>query len=237
MKNGSKIIIIIFILLAVLCYYGYRLLNGPSVSLKDKREIKLYVEDYLTKKYGYHDFIVNKIDYLYEGNSLFDYSDPKGYWVYFKSDIVSESWLTIRGLINNNFKVDTDYLIKDYYYPDKDGYEIYNTLDKMKPIDALNKSFTDELKNEFGIDGISVRINSSTLKIPDNYGRVPTLDEIKTDVSLYQILEFECSISDETINRNEFVTKLKTYLTNKYNCECEVSYNQDQSISVLLNYD
>ena len=40
MKKGIKITIIILIILSLLGYGGYRLLNGPSVNMLDKKEIK-----------------------------------------------------------------------------------------------------------------------------------------------------------------------------------------------------
>lgn len=87
MKKVLKILLIIIIILLVVGYVGYRILRGPIVNIKDKIEIKKYVESYLTNKYGEHKYKVTRIEYEYDMDTLFDYSNPTGYWVDFKSDI------------------------------------------------------------------------------------------------------------------------------------------------------
>ena len=52
MKKELKITIIILIMLSILGYGVFRILNGPSISMKDKRDIKncIIVNDVRQKK-------------------------------------------------------------------------------------------------------------------------------------------------------------------------------------------
>ena len=123
-KNLKKILItvLITILLIFISIKGYTILNGlkgPSVKKEYKIIIEKYAEEYLTKKYGKHNFKVTRIDYDFHMDYVFDYSNPIGYWVDFKSDIVPKCWLVIKGLKPEDFKVDNDYFIAEYYFTDK----------------------------------------------------------------------------------------------------------------------
>ena len=141
----------------------------------------------MTRKYGEHKFTVTSIRYEYDMTTLFDYSNPTGYWVDFKSDIVLNSWITINGLTPDVYKVDSDYFIESYYFPDKDDYDTYKTMNSMKPKKEFEKILLNELQDEFESYAYEVECDTILLDIPEDYGRIPTLEELKTNTNLYKV--------------------------------------------------
>ena len=237
MKKGLKIIIIILIIIILIGYGGYRILSGPSVSIKDKIEIKNYAENYLTKKYGEHKFKVTGIRYEYDMTTLFDYSNPTGYWVDFKSDIVSDSWIIINGLNSDDYTVDSDYFIQDYYFPKQDGYNTYKTMDNMKQKKELETNLLNELRDEFEPDVYEVECETILLDIPKDYGKIPTLEELKTNTNLYKVTQFDYKVSNTIEDTNEYEERLKLYITNKYNSNSSIYFSlEDTIVSVFLEY-
>lgn len=234
MKKVLKIIIII-IILSLVGYGGYRILSGPSVKIKEKIEIKKYVESYLTKKYGKHKYKVTGIRYEYDMTTLFDYSNPTGYWVDFKSDIIPYSWITINGLNPNDYKVDNDYFIQSYYFPDQDRYNIHKTMDNMKPKKELETILLKELRDEFEPDAYEVECNTILLSIPEDYGKIPTLEELKTNTNLYKVIQFSYKVLNTIEDTNEYNERLKTYIANKYNSNSNIYFNSENTqVSVFL---
>lgn len=237
MKKELKITIIILIMLSILGYGVFRILNGPSISMKDKRDIKNYVEKYLTQKYGEHKFKVTGIRYEYDMATLFDYSNPTGYWVDFKSDIVSDSWVTINGLSRDVYKVSSDYFIESYYFPEKDEYDVYKTMDGMKPKKELERLLFDKLKNEFDINIYEVDCDTIILKTPEGYGKIPTLEEIKTNTSLYIVSQFDYKVSNTIEDTKGYEERLKSYIKNTYNCNSHMYFNLNNTlVNVFLDY-
>ena len=225
MKKVFKIIIIVFIILSLVVYGGYRLLNGPSVKIKDKIEIKKYVENYLTKKYGEHKYKITDIRYEYKRTTMgdmFDYSNPIGYWVDFKSDVSADSWIVINGLKPDEYKVKNDYFIQEYYFPKQDGYNIYQIMDDMKPKKEFETNFLNELQNEFEPNAYDLECLYIHLDIPEDYGKIPTLEELKTNINLYRTGNFNYKVSNTIENINEYEERLKTYITNKFNCDSDI---------------
>lgn len=238
MKKVLKIIIIIILILIILSligYGGYRILNGPSVNIKEKIEIKKYVESYLTKKYGEHKYKVTGIRYEYDMTTLFDYSNPTGYCVDFKSDIVPDFWITINGLNPNDYKVDNDYFIQSYYFPGQDGYNVYKTMNSMRPKKELETILLNELRDEFEPDAYGVECSTILLNIPEDYGKIPTLEELKTNTNLYKVTQFDYKVSNTIENPNEYKERLKAYITNKYNSNSKIYFHlENTKVSVSL---
>ena len=166
MKKVLKIIIIIILItLLIVGYMFYKIFSGPSVSVKEKRDVKKYVEDYLNKKYGEHEYKVTDVRYEYDMATLFDYSNPTGYWVDFKSDIVSDTWIIINGLNPNDYTVKNDYFIEDYYFPDQDGYDVYNIKENMKPKEELETDI-----NLYKVLDFNYKVSNS-IKDTDEYSK------------------------------------------------------------------
>ncbi len=236
MKKVLKIIIIILIIILLVGYSGYRILSGPSVNIKEKIEIKKYVESYLTKKYGEHKYKVTGIRYEYDDmTTLFDYFNPTGYLVDFKSDIVHASWITINGLNPNDYKVNSDYFIESYYFPNQDGYNISKTMDSMKPKKELEENLLNELQNEFEPDAYKVECDTILLNVPVNYGKIPTLEELKTNTNLYKVTQFDYKVLNTIEDTNVYEERLKAYITNKYNSNSNIYFHLENTlVSVFL---
>ena len=235
MKKVLKIIIIVLIILLLVAYGGYRILSGPSVSIKEKIEIKKYVENYLTKKYGEHNYKVTGIRYEYDMTTLFDYSNPTGYWVDFKSDIAPDSWITINGLNPDDYKVDSDYFIKSYYFPELDGYNTYKAMDNMKPKKEIETILLNELRDEFEPDAYDVECETILLNISEDYGKIPTLEELKTNTNLYKVTQFDYKVLNTIEDTNEYSERLKAYIANKHNSNSNIYFHLENTIvSVFL---
>lgn len=233
-----KIIKIIFITLLLIGLMGYRFLLGPSVSIKERVEVKKYVEDYLTMKYGDHNYKVTKISYEYDMDTFFDYSNPTGYWVYFKSDIISDdSWIIINGLNQSTYKVDNDSLVEDYYFPNMYGSDLIEKMNSIEPEEELEQKILNELQTEFDPDICEFKSFDIHLEIPENYGRIPTFKELETDISLYRISYFKYEVSNSIKNTDKYEEELKLYIKNKYNNDLEsVDFYEDNTrISVDWN--
>lgn len=235
MKEVLKKIVLLIIILSLLLYGGNRILNGPSVSIKEKIEIKKYVENYLTKKYGEHKYKVTSIKYEYDMAGLFDYSNPTGYWVDFKSDIVPDSWVTINGLNPFDYKLYNDYFIEDYYFPGQDGYNTHKIMDSIKPKKELEAILLTELRDEFEPNAYELECKNISLNIPEDYGKIPTLEELKTNTNLYEVTSFGYKVSNTIENTNEYSERLKAYIINKYNSNSNIYfYLENTGVSVSL---
>ncbi len=221
-KMIIKIILIIIFVLLLVGYCAYKYFSGPSVNIKEKKEIKNYVENYLTKKYGEHKYKVTHIEYEYDMETLFDYSNPTGYWVDFKSDIVSDSWVIIKGLYPEDYEVDSDYLIQSYYFYDKEGYDTYQIMKDMEPKKEIETILLKEIQTEFEPKLYDIKCNTIILNIPKDYGKVPTLEELKTNTDLYKVTSFDYNVSSPIENPDEYKEKLKKYISNKYNRDSNI---------------
>lgn len=235
-KKVKKILIVIGLILLVVGFLGYRIFYGPSVSIKERRDVKEYVINYLTKTYGDHKYRVSGISYEYDMTTLFDYSNPTGYWVYFKSDVVSHSWVTITGLNPDDYKIDSDYFIESYYFPDHDGYDVYNKMSDMIPREQIETILLNELKDEFEPNAVEVECDYILLSVPENYGKIPTLEELKTNVDLYEILGFDYSVLYPIKDTVEYEERLKEYILNKYKTDSNIYFYKDNThISIHLD--
>ena len=217
MKKRNKIVIIVLVILVLLSFGVRRIIYGPSVSLKEKAEVKNYVQSYLTKKYGKHNYKITGISYDYhrtDMSQMFDYSNPIGYWVYFKSDTVPSSWIVIKGVEPEEYIVDSDYYVESYHFRGND--DAYELMESMEPKKEIENKYLNELQNEFDSNVCEVRCDYIMLEIPEDYGKVPTIEELKTNIDLYKTLGFDFKVSNIIQNETEFEQNLKTYIANKY---------------------
>lgn len=231
---GSILLVVIVVLIIgglILC----KLFLPPRVKSSERKNVTFFVENYLTEKYGEHNYKVTDIRYEYNMTTLFDYSSPTGYWVDFKSDVVPDSWITINGLSPDDYKVESEYFIESYYYPEQDGYNTYKILDNMKPKKELETNLLNELRNEIDSDVYEVKCESISLNIPEDYGKIPTLEELKTNTNLYEVTYFTYKVSNTIEDTNEHLEKLKAYITNKYNSNSSIYFHQENTlVSVFL---
>ena len=209
----------------------------PRVKSSERKNVTFFVENYLTEKYGEHKYKVTSISYEYNMTTLFDYSNPTGYWVDFTSDIVPDSWITINGLNPDDYKVDNDYFIEDYYFPEQYGYDTYKTMDNMKPKEEIEKNLLNELQNEIESNIYEVECYNISLNIPEDYGKIPTLEELKTNINLYIVSNFGYKVSNTIEDTNEHSERLKAYITNKYNMNSKIYFHlENTSVEVFLKY-
>ena len=213
-KILGKILLVIIVFLTIGGLVICKLFLPPRVKSSERKNVTSFVENYLTEKYGEHKFKVTDISYEYDMTTLFDYSNPTGYWVDFTSDIVPDSWITINGLNPDNYKVDNDYFIEDYYFPGQDGYNIQPIMNNMKPKNELEENLLNELRNEFDSNVYEVECNHIALDIPEDYGKIPTLEELKTN-SNYQILSYSKTNIKPMIQPNNEYKQKKILTRNK----------------------
>ena len=232
LKILGSILLVLIIGGLVIC----KLFLPPRVKSSERKNVTFFVENYLTEKYGEHKYKVTSISYEYNMSTLFDYSNPTGYWVYFTSDIVPESWIVINGLNQDDYKVDNDYFIESYYFPDeRDGYKLYQTMDNMEPKKELETIILNELRDEFEPDAYKVECYNISLNIPEDYGKIPTLEELKTNINLYKVSNFGYKVSNTIEDTDEYSERLKAYITNKYNSNSKIYFHlENTSVEVFL---
>ena len=73
-KKKDYIFVVMLITLIIL-----KLLSPPRVKSSEKKNVSIFVENYLTEKYGKHNFKVTRVEYDFRMTSLFVYSDCYGY--------------------------------------------------------------------------------------------------------------------------------------------------------------
>ena len=231
---GSILLVVIVVLIIgglVIC----KLFLPPRVKSSERKNVTFFVENYLTEKYGEHNYKVTGISYEYNMTTLFDYSNPTGYWVDFTSDIVPDSWITINGLNPDGYKVDNDYFIEDYYFHEQDGYNTYKTMDNIKPKKELETILLKELRDEFEPDAYEVECENISLNIPEDYGKIPTLEELKNNTNLYEVTSFDYKVLNTIKDTNEYRERLKSYIANKYNSNSNIYFHlENTSVSVFL---
>ncbi len=216
MKNNIlKTIIKILFIIAIIITIGIIVIlitipKRPKVKQEEKKDVINYVENYLNKNYGEHEFKVNTVDYdIYtKWESWLDFSDIRGYNVYCKSDIVKEFYIHISGLTPSEYKITTDSFLKNYYFPNRDDY------DQMEEMDSLIQTgFIDSFKNGFEPNSIfDEQISIEKLIIPDNLGKIITKEELKNDIKYYQVEKFEYKVTYTIENGEEYKEKLTEYL-------------------------
>lgn len=223
-------ILFVVIVCLIIVFVISKIIVPQIVKSSERKNVTLFVENYLTEKYGEHKYEVTRISYEYDMTTLFDYSNHTGYCVYFEvyfeSDIVSKSWITINGLNPDDYKVEDDYFIESYYFADQDG--IYKTMDNMKPKKEFETIILNELRDEFEPDVYKVECNIS-LNIPENYGKIPTLEELKTNTNLYKVTSFYYKVSNAIEDTNEYKERLKAYIINKYNSNSDIFFYLDNT--------
>lgn len=226
----SIVVSLIFIFLVLLCLCIYRIINGPFIGIKEGIEISRYVEKYLTKKYGNHNFKVTDIQYDYDMDSFFDFSNPVGYVVGFKCDATSYSGASVTGLYPNQLGVD-DWLLKSIYFTNKNGLTNYYELENKIPKEEINKALLDKLKSEFDSNIIEVRSSSPYLDVPDNFGKIPSMNEIETNLDLYwdSYFSFDTIINQD---KDEYEDKVINYLNNEFGGSWHIYINKKISSNI-----
>lgn len=232
----KKVLIIIVVIGALLIGYGvFRIFYGPFVGFREKREVREFVETYLTNKYGEHDFKATSVKYEYDMRKLFDYSNPIGYWVDFKSDVVPDCWVTINGLKPNDYRVETDLLVEFYHFPNERYFDIHKKLEKIQPLDEIEATYLKMLQEEFDSSIYEVGCDI-IMDVPDDYGKIPTLEELENNTNLYRVQTFRYKVPYPIKDKDEYEERLKEYVINKFNRSAKIYFGLDNTlVDVFLN--
>ena len=165
--------------------------------------------------------------------TLFDYSNCIGYYAYFKSDNVKDSFVHILGTYPDEYKIDGDSLIEDYYFPNLEGYEKYKEMESLIPVEKIQERFLIDFRQDFDASCLTLKCYYPKMDLPDDLGKIPTLDELKNDIQYYKVTDFTFSLENQIIDKNEYKNKLIEYLKQKSNKDWNVYFNSNGSISCL----
>ena len=106
----------------------------------------------------------------------------------------------------------------------------------MKPKKELDSILLNELQNEFDSNIYEVDCDTIVLKIPEDYGKMPTLEELKTNTNLYEVTQFDYKVPDRIKDTDEYTERLKSYIKNKYNCDSKIYFSLNNTlVNVFLN--
>lgn len=141
-----------------------------------------------------------------------------------------DSWVTIEGLNSNDYKVDSNHFIESYYFPNQDGYNTYETMENMEPKKELEAILLNELQDEFEPNAYEMDCDAILLEIPENYGKIPTLEELKTNTNLYKVKSFDYKVSNTIKYTTQYSERLKTYIKNKYNSNPKIYYDLENTL-------
>lgn len=219
------IVIVIFFIFLILFLIKLKLNTiPPAVPKNEKESVTKLAENYLTNKYGNHNFKVKDVDYIFQMDSIFDYSNCTGYSLTFNSDVVDESSIDILGTNPNEYVVKSDSFIVDYYFLDLDGYERYEAKESMIPKEAINKELYYKIKQEFDSNCQNLECYGISLNIPEDFGRIPSLEELKNEVKFYEILNFQYTINEIVENEEDYKNQLRDYLSDILGGDWDIYY-------------
>lgn len=232
MKRNKKLKIILLIMLIVILIFC-KIVTPPFVKFSERKDVTSFVENYLTNKYGEHNFKVTSVRYEFDMAymNFFDYSNPVGYSVEYKNDITENSYLTISGLNLNEYKIDYDDFLGDCYFHDLHGYERYDMFESIKPYKKMSERLLYDIRNNFD-SSVSDIVNVTVLlDIPSDYGRIPLFDELKNNIDFYEISSFTIYYSNLVPSDDSYKSELKKYLSNTYSDDWKIYFNTNGSVS------
>ena len=233
MKILKILLAILFVLGVITLIILKSVFFGPSVKRDVKKKVSSFVEEYLTEKYGDHNYKITKVTYDFHMSTLFDYSNPVGYNVYFSSDVVNSSYVTIKGIEIDELKVENDGFIEDYYYPKLTGYERYDAIKSITPVEKIQNELFSNLKEDFESSCTKVTCNNVSLSIPKNTGKIPTMEELKNNIDYYEILDFNFKLSNYIEDQEEYKNRLNEYLTQTFGGTWNIYFNPNSSITCI----
>ena len=223
--KAIKFIIIAAIVLPILFFLCiWLLIKPPSVKWRERREVKNYVEKYLTNQYGDHKFKVIGVRYQFESTGLFDYSNPTGYTVDFHCDVVKDALVFIDGLEPNKYHITGDTLLKELYYGELDFYEKFKKMEEITPTEQIELYLSELITENLDSDIYSLECSIVQMKIPDSLGRIPSLEELKNDISFYEIFDFHY-YTDKEVKKEEYIQELRHLLSENFGGNWDVNYN------------
>lgn len=233
LKILGSILLVVIVILIIGGLTIWKLLSPPSVKRSDRKNVTFFVENYLTEKYGKHNFKVTGVEYDFNMTRLFDYSNRVGYNVRFKCDIVNYSFIYISGIDPKEFTIIGDTLLEDYYFPNLYLYRKYEAMESLIPVEKIQSNFFNRFKQDFEPSCQTLKCYNPKLDIPNNLGRIPTMEEIKSNISYYEVRNFTYTLTDRIENKEEYENKLDKYLKQNFGGDWSIYFNSDISISCL----
>lgn len=225
-KAGIILLVVVIVFIVGKCKI---ILLGPSVKMSEKKNVSIYVEDYLTKKYGKHNFKVTKIEYEFKMATIFDYSNRVGYNVQCKSDKVKYFFVYIYGFNPDEYTIRSDSFLENYYFPTLDAYEQFEKRESIIPEKKIESNFISKFKE--GFEPNCDELIYSLEKVDRNLGRIPTIEELKNDINVYEVSDFAYTLTDSIENKEEYKNKLRKYLKQNFGGDWTICFNSDVSIS------
>lgn len=229
MKKAEKVVIKIYLIVIAIiligCFAIWKYLSPPSVKSSEKKIITTYVEKYLSEKYGEHNFKFVQIDYDFPTSTSFgnnDYSNPLGYTVFYKTDTVKYFSVHIVGVYPNEYKISSDSFIGEYYFGELGFYERQNIEESIKPVNKMKEYLFNKINQEFEENSKLIESCNIERKIPNNLGRIPTMEELKNNINFYEIRDFKYSLTGKIENEEEYKSKLSNYLSQNFGGEWSV---------------
>ncbi len=227
---GIIILLVVIVVLITGALIILKLFLPPIVKSSEKKNVTILVENYLTEKYGEHNFKVTNVEYKFNMTTLFDYSEIVGYNVRFKGDIIEHSFVYISGIDPNEYKI-TDSFIADYYFPDSNGFGVVMLMESIPPVEKIQDNFFNNFKQDFEPNCQTLTCDNPILNIPNDYGRIPTMEELKNDISYYEIRDFSYTLTDRIENEEEYNKQLSEYLKQSFGGDWEIYILSNVNIS------
>ena len=229
-----KILLVVLLVLGILAVIILKtIFLGPSVKKDVKKKVSSFVKEYLIEKYGDHNYKITKVSYDFHMTTLFDYSNPVGYDVYFSSDVTKLSYVTVEGIEIDELKVKNDGFIEDYYFSNLVGYERYDAIKSITPVEKIQDNLFLNLKENFESTCTNVICNNTRLNIPNNTGKIPPMDELKNNIDYYEILDFNFKLSNYIEDQEEYKNRLNEYLTQTFGGTWNIYFNPNSSITCI----
>lgn len=228
-----KILGIILLVIIIGWLIIWKFLSAPSVKSSEKKNVTIFVENYLNDKYGKHNFKVIKVEYQFHMERIFDYSNPDGYIVRFKCDIVNNSSVFISGINQNEYKITGDSLLGDYYFPNLHGYERYNEMESLTSVENIQTNLFNKFKQDFEPSCQTLKCYEAKLDINKNLGIIPTMEDLKTDMRYYDVRYFTYTLTDRIEDKEDYNNKLINYLKQNFGGDWSVHFNSDVSITCI----
>ncbi len=226
---GTKIILLLLVICGI---FVFKLLYGPFMGKIEKRNVKIATINYLNKKYGDHNYEIISIEYNYDKGILFGYTNPYGYVVRFTSNVVNQSSLYVSGLTPKKYRF-RDNFLHDYL---SELYSNYWKISDIAPVEDMQTYFLEKIQKEFDPNCETVVIKHPKIVIPNDFGRLPTIEELENNIHFYTVDSLTFTLSADVANEEEYEKKLKAYLEKEFGSSWQITVFSNGKIHCYRSY-
>ncbi|MBR3116888.1 MAG: hypothetical protein IKF36_03325 [Bacilli bacterium] len=244
-KKIKLVLLFISIMVGISSFYAGTLLliNQIKIQAKDdnRNYIKEKITNYLDDKFGKGNCLINSVSEDYYTESIGSRSKIEGYNATFVCNNKYKAYAYVNLEHYDSLKIDyikteliksiikTDNIDKEYY-KDKIKEEI------QKFSDYVNQSINMEIEENY----IFIDNYDDEELIKDNYGKVPTFDEVYNLIYNHELKE-KLVVKRDKYNSdvNEYLYKLSNIILDYYNNDLDyykISYNNQYSIIIDKDY-